>query len=119
MVVRPLETNAVRVRWLLLSAAKAEHLSFWRRMLNEDKRHRADRLHFPVDRVAFTAAHALTRAMLSEVTGKPSTAWRFVEGKYGRPEVVRLVRPADSGSTLAIREAWSHAQLRTGAWEWT
>jgi 4'-phosphopantetheinyl transferase len=87
MILRPLETNAVRVRWLLLSGANAEHLWLWRRMLDEDERRRADRFHFPADREAFTAAHALTRAMLSEVTGKRSAAWRFVEGQYGRPEV--------------------------------
>ena len=104
MIVRPLETNAVRVRWLLLSTAKAEHLSFWRRMLDEDERRRADRFHFPADREAFTAAHALTRAMLSEVTGMPSTAWRFVEGKYGRPEV------ASSCATGGLRFNISHTR---------
>jgi 4'-phosphopantetheinyl transferase len=104
MIVRPLETNAVRVRWLLLSSAKAEHLSFWRRTLDEDERRRADRFHFPVDREAFTAAHALKRAMLSEVMGMPSTAWRFVEGKYGRPEV------ASSRATGGLRFNISHTR---------
>lgn len=93
MIVRPLEANAARARWLLLSAAKAEHLSFWRRMLDDDERRRADRFRFSVDREAFTAAHALTRAMLSEVTGKPSTAWRFVEDNNGRPEVASSCAP--------------------------
>lgn len=86
-MVRPFEANAVRLRWLLLSAAKAEHLSLWRRMLDDDERRRADRFHFAADREAFTAAHALNRAMHSDVTGKPSAGWRFVEGKYGRPEL--------------------------------
>jgi 4'-phosphopantetheinyl transferase len=56
-------------------------------MLDDNERRRADGFHFAVDREAFTAAHALTRAMLSEVTGKPTAAWRFAEGEYGRPEL--------------------------------
>jgi 4'-phosphopantetheinyl transferase len=104
MIVRPLDTNAVRMRWLFLSAAKTEHLSFWRQMLDEDELRRADRFHFPVDREAFTAGHALTRAMLSEVTGKPSTRWRFVEGKYGRPEI------ASSCETGGLRFNVSHTR---------
>src|SRR5262249_34084088 len=104
MIVRPLEMDAVHLRWLLLSTAKAEHLSFWRRMLDEDERRRADRFHFTVDREAFTAAHALTRAMLSEVTGRPSTTWRFVEGEYGRPEL------ASSCATGGLRFNISHTR---------
>ena len=104
MIIQPLETNSVRVRWLLLSNPKAEHLTSWRRMLDENERRRADRFHFAVDREAFTAAHALTRAMLSELTGKPSTAWRFVEGKYGRPEV------ATSCATGGLRFNLTHTR---------
>lgn len=87
MIIDPLDVNTVRVRWLLLNAAEAKHLASWRRMLDEDERRRADRFQFAVDREAFMAAHALTRAMLSEVTGKPSAAWRFAIGEYGRPEL--------------------------------
>jgi 4'-phosphopantetheinyl transferase len=104
MIVHPLETNSMRVRWLLLSNAKAEHLASWRRMLDEDERRRSDRLHFAVDREAFTAAHALKRAMLSEVTGAPSTAWRYSESENGRPEV------ASPCATGGLRFNLSHAR---------
>jgi 4'-phosphopantetheinyl transferase len=73
-------------------------------MLDEAERRRADRFHFPEDREAFTAAHALARAMLSEVMGRPSTEWRFVDGEYGRPEI------APSCGTRGLRFNISHSR---------
>jgi 4'-phosphopantetheinyl transferase len=87
IVLNPLKTDTVRVRWLSVSSSDAADLSSWRRMLDDNERRRADRFHFAVDREAFTAAHALARGLLSEVTGKPPAAWLFSESEYGRPEL--------------------------------
>jgi 4'-phosphopantetheinyl transferase len=87
MVVDSLETNTVLVRWLSLSAANPAHWSSWRRILDRGERRQADKFRFAVDREAFTAAHALRRVMLSELTGNPTAAWRYTEGEFGRPEL--------------------------------
>ncbi|HUN40949.1 MAG TPA: 4'-phosphopantetheinyl transferase superfamily protein [Acetobacteraceae bacterium] len=82
-----LEAATVRVRFLALTGALDAQLRLWRSMLDDEERCRADRFHFQRDREAFTAAHALKRAMLSEATGAPITSWRFRQGPYGKPEI--------------------------------
>src|ERR1700742_4535951 len=104
MIMRPLDANTVRVRWLLLNAVKPYHLSFWRSMLDEDELGRADKFHFSIDRETFTAAHALMRAMLSEATGEPGTALNFTSGQHGRPEL------ASSYPTGKLRFNISHTR---------
>jgi len=54
-------------------------------MLDADERLRADRYRFVADRNIYTAAHALARFMLSEATGLPTGAWRYVAGEFGKP----------------------------------
>ncbi len=87
MAVDRLQTNTVLLRWLSLSAADGAHWSSWRRILDDGERRQADKYRFAVDREAFTAAHALRRVMLSELTGKPTAAWRYIEGEFGKPEL--------------------------------
>jgi 4'-phosphopantetheinyl transferase len=82
-----LETATVRVRFLVLTGTLDAQLRLWRSMLDDEERHRADRFYFQRDRDAFTAAHALKRAMLSEATGAPITSWRFRQGPHGKPEI--------------------------------
>ena len=85
LVLDPLDTDTVSVRWLSLEAADAAHLSYWREMLDDSELQRANGHHFVSDRETFIAAHALTRAMLSSATGKPTGAWHYVEGEFGKP----------------------------------
>src|ERR1700734_1735047 len=83
--VSPLGRDAVRVRWLSLADVDAERLSRWRRMLDARELRRANSYHFASDADAFVAAHALTRAMLSSATGKPTDSWRYSTGEFGKP----------------------------------
>jgi 4'-phosphopantetheinyl transferase len=85
LILDPLDTDTVSVRWLSLEAADAGHLSRWRRMLDDSELRRANSYNFAPDRETFITAHALTRAMLSSATGKPTTAWRYVGGEFGKP----------------------------------
>jgi hypothetical protein len=85
LIFDPLDTDTVSVRWLSLEAADAAHLSCWREMLDDSELQRANSLHFISDRETFITAHALTRAMLSSATGKPTGAWHYVEGEFGKP----------------------------------
>jgi 4'-phosphopantetheinyl transferase len=77
----------VRVRYLSLDGSSVSALPLWRSVLDDQERRRADRFHFERDYEAFVAAHALTRATLSEMTGVPVTAWRFVQGPFGKPAI--------------------------------
>ena len=104
MTVRPLEADTVRVRWLSVTADDDAHLPLWRRMLDDAERQRADRFVFAADRNVFTAAHALTRAMLSEATGRSIDVWRYEEGEHGRPEL------ASSCATDGLRFNISHTR---------
>jgi 4'-phosphopantetheinyl transferase len=85
LILDPLDTDTVSVRWLSLEAADAGHLSRWRRMLDDSELRRANSYNFAPDRETFITAHALTRAMLSSATGKPTAAWRYVGGEFGKP----------------------------------
>ena len=85
--LEPLNAGAVSVRWLSLEAADAAHLSRWRDMLDDGELQRANSHYFARDRETFIAAHALTRAMLSAATGKPTSAWRYAEGEFGKPHL--------------------------------
>ena len=87
MIADPLETDTVRVRWLFVDSADLGRMASLRHMLGVDELQRADRFHFAADREAFTAAHALARAMLSQATGKPTDIWRYAEGEFGKPEL--------------------------------
>jgi 4'-phosphopantetheinyl transferase len=88
MTPDPLDSDTVRVRWLPVAASDGDHLSRWRGMLDAEELARADRYHFVSDRDTFTAAHALTRVMLSDATGLPTATWRYVTGEFGKPALV-------------------------------
>jgi 4'-phosphopantetheinyl transferase len=85
MMLEPLDSDTVRVRWLLVEAGSAADLWRWRGMLDAMELARADSYHFASDRDTFTAAHALVRTMLSEATGLPTSSWRYVTGEFGKP----------------------------------
>jgi len=77
----------VRLRWLSIDEEALAHLPRWRAMLDRDETARADRFHFAEDRNTFIAAHALVRAMLSEVTGLPTATWHYIIGPFGKPAI--------------------------------
>ena len=64
-------------------------------VLSDEERARADRFHFEADRRAYVTSHALVRAALSQLEGVDASSFRFVENRYGRPEIV-----APNGSRL-------------------
>jgi 4'-phosphopantetheinyl transferase len=82
---KPLDCDTVRVRWLTVAADASGDLGRWHEMLDGEEVARADRFRFAADRETFIASHALTRAMLSEVTGRPIDTWRYVKGAFGKP----------------------------------
>ena len=93
--VATLEGGIVRARWLRVETADAVHLSRWRGMLDAEELVQADRYKFAADRDIFTAAHALARTMLSDATGLPTSTWRYVKGRSGKPALA-----ADCGDDL-------------------
>jgi 4'-phosphopantetheinyl transferase len=77
----------MRVRWLRVGDGDTVHLSRWRAMLDDDERAQADRYRFASDRNVHIAAHALTRAMLSEATGLPTLTWLYAKAAFGKPRL--------------------------------
>lgn len=82
--------DAVLLRWLELAAVEPGHWPALRGLLDEAERARADRFHFERDRLVYTAAHALLRASLAELTGRAARDWRFSLGAHGKPEALCL-----------------------------
>jgi 4'-phosphopantetheinyl transferase len=64
-------------------AARAAALA----VLDDDERAKMARFVFARDRDLYLTMHAVTRWLLSAVTGDPPAGWRFVAGAYGRPEL--------------------------------
>lgn len=79
----------VCVRWLAPEAVPSEAWPQLAACLEASERERAARFHFAADRAAYIAAHALTRALLTQHAPRPAADWRFAAGPYGRPEIVR------------------------------
>lgn len=83
--------DTVKVRWLAVDHLGDGDLVRLRACLDDAERTRADRFAFERDRVAYTAAHALLRSVLSSDAldaGLAPADWRFVPGPHGRPEIV-------------------------------
>jgi 4'-phosphopantetheinyl transferase len=101
MTPKPIDSDIVRVRWLPVTAAATQvHLPRWRAMLGVDEFAQADRFAFAADRDTYTAAHALTRAMLSEATGLPTAIWRYARREFGKP--ILAAEGADTGLRFNI-----------------
>lgn len=75
----------VDVRYQLTEALTADDIARGMALLSSAERTRAARFVFDRDRVAFVAAHALLRRMLSEHAGGRPDAWTFVENAFGKP----------------------------------
>jgi 4'-phosphopantetheinyl transferase len=59
----------------------------WRSCLGAAELDQADRFHFEVDRIAYTAAHWLVRHALAATGGLPPAHWRFVNEDKGKPQI--------------------------------
>ncbi|SMF81025.1 4'-phosphopantetheinyl transferase [Tistlia consotensis] len=88
-----LRENEVLLLWLPTEPIGEADWPKLRRLLDEAERARADRFHFERDRQVYTAAHALLRGTLSELTGRAPQDWRFEVGEHGKPEAIR--RPGE------------------------
>jgi 4'-phosphopantetheinyl transferase len=73
----------------------------WRAVLDDAERARADRFSFAEGRIAFIAAHALTRAALGVCTGDAPGAFAFDAGPHGKPEATVGGRKAALGFNLS------------------
>lgn len=82
--------ETVTVRWLAVDAVGEDDWPTLERLLDDAERTRAARFHFARDRHSFILGHALTRGLLSQVTGGTVAPadWRFTAGAHGKPEVV-------------------------------
>jgi 4'-phosphopantetheinyl transferase len=86
--------GCIHLRWLAIRSDDPAEAS-WRALLDDAERAQADRFHFAADRLAYTAAHAMTRQMLSAAGELPPQSWRFATGPGGKPYIdPALGRPA-------------------------
>jgi 4'-phosphopantetheinyl transferase len=72
---------------MVVDTVGADILARWRRILEDAEQARADRFHFARDRDTFIAAHALKRNLLSWAGDLPPSAWRFITGRMGKPQI--------------------------------
>lgn len=56
-------------------------------ILSKDELERLSRYRFERDRILYLATHWLARTVLSNYEPVEPSRWRFVAGKYGRPEI--------------------------------
>src|SRR5690242_6794243 len=103
-MLKPLDVDTVRVRWLSAEPTDTQCQSCWRGMLAPEELQQADRFQFASDRDAYTAAHALARTMLSEATGQPTSFWQVVKGEFGKPTLI------GSGTARCLRFNISHTR---------
>lgn len=75
------------VWWMAVDSPPAALVEAWRATLDKGEQEKADRFLRPVDRTTYTAAHALTRALLAHVGDLPAPQWRFATGEDGKPEI--------------------------------
>lgn len=80
--------NAVTLWWLEIERVGADQWPRLTALLNDAERARAQRFHFERDRLAYVAAHALGRVLLSSWVGGAPASWCFDIGPHGKPEVV-------------------------------
>ena len=82
-----LDRGQVAAWWIEVGDPSPERLARWRDVLSEGERARADRFRRATDATTYVAAHALTRALLSDVALVAPRQWEFVVGPRGKPAV--------------------------------
>jgi len=85
----PLHADRIEL-WLAFCDEIADEtlLADYRRLLVEEERQKADRFYFARDRHRYLITRALVRTVLSRYASVEPQDWRFVEGAYGRPQIV-------------------------------
>jgi 4'-phosphopantetheinyl transferase len=79
--------DVAEVRWLDLADVTSDDEARWLLALDETERARAARFYRASDRLAYVAAHALLRAMLTRALGGRPESWRFVASAQGKPSL--------------------------------
>jgi len=95
--------DEVLVWWMSVASPATDAVGRWHATLDAAERARAERFRFAADRAAYIAAHALTRALLSEAAGLPPEEWSFVLGAAGKPAV-------DPALGIDLRFSLSHTR---------
>ncbi|BGE87889.1 hypothetical protein Ms3S1_p11300 (plasmid) [Methylosinus sp. 3S-1] len=99
--------DVVQVHWLDLADAVPADERRWLDFLDAAERARAARFYHARDRFAFTAAHALLRALLSRDLGGPPHLWRFVDQAHGKP----ALDPAFAFPSLEFNLSHTHGAV--------
>jgi 4'-phosphopantetheinyl transferase len=79
--------DVAEVLWLDLADVTPDDEARWLLLLDETERARAARFYRASDRLAYVAAHALLRAMLTRALGGRPESWRFVAAAQGKPSL--------------------------------
>ena len=88
----------VEVRYQFTDALTADDTARGLELLSAAERTRAARFVFDRDRIAFVAAHALLRRVLSAHGEVPPAEWTFVENAFGKP----ALEPGHDGLTFNL-----------------
>jgi 4'-phosphopantetheinyl transferase len=91
----------VRVWTMPIAGLDEAAVAPWRAVLDDAERARADRFVFAEGRIAFVAAHALTRAVLAACTGHAAGAFAYTAGAHGKPTAWIDGRPAGVAFNLS------------------
>lgn len=80
--------NASVTVWTMQVGAPSEAaLARWQSVLDQKETAQAARFRFDKDRHTYIAAHALLRALLENLGGRPAASWQFVESDKGKPYI--------------------------------
>lgn len=85
--------HPVRLWAMPVDALREQDVEPWKVVLDAAERSRAERLAIERNRVEYVAAHALTRALLSAVTGEAPSVFRYEAGARGKPSAFVGGRP--------------------------
>jgi len=80
--------DRIVLRWIETARLAPQTRQALTPLLSSEERARAQRFHFETDRHVYTAAHALKRAVLADIGGRPPESWRFDLGPHGKPTPV-------------------------------
>jgi len=104
-----LATNVVETWYLPIGDSSEHPWAEYDNLLSREERDRAARFSRVRDSLHYIAAHALLRVMLSNFSGVPPTAWRFLSENGARPEIEPGL------STLPLRFSLSHTDRLVAA----
>ncbi len=80
--------DEIIVRWIATDRIMPRHRAALEALLDPAETAHAARFRFDEDRLAFVAAKALTRAILTLLVKRPPHSWQFRKGPFGKPEPI-------------------------------